>query len=358
MSRKPRSQRVTLARVAQESNVSVTTASLILSGRPEAVAQFQPETIERVRRSADVLGYRANLFAASLLAERSSFFALVMRGEHTAPEHWRSNAYESEFLSGVTETIPDDVYPVVAVAGPGTNDAKVHAIERIMGGGVFGTIFRTPRSILEKCIRDRMGRGHPVVVAFPSRLQDWPQNAVDVDNTAVGQVAGDLLARRGARRWLIVRDEESAAQSLREEGCRGRADESGAICSMVTIPASLKPGEPDPAAIDCMREFKPDAVFSMTLRTSVAMLDACRAIHARPGKDLAMVGCDCAFWFHPLDPQITSVDVSWFEAGAAAVRSLLQMVEKGEDRCSTVLLPPRVIAGQTCPLPEDGPKTH
>ncbi len=354
MSRSPRSHRVTLALVAKEASVSVTTASLVLSGRTEALAQFQAETIERVRRSAEVLGYRANLFAASLLAERSSFFALIVRPtRHADPDAWRYSAYDAEFMSGVTETTTaHEVYPIVAMAGPDAAETRVQAIERIMAGGVFGTIARTPGEALSGRLRDRMQRRHPVVVVFPEPDQGWSHNTIDVDNLAVGRGAGRLLADRRAKRWLLIRDAAPSGQESRETGCRSIAGEAEAQCETVEVSSTSGLLEPDRVLMQRIGDFRPDGVFGLTLRTSVLALDACQRAGIRLGTDAALVGCDCAFWLNPPNPRITSIDVSWFDTGAAAIRKLMQMAEGKEERFEPVLLPPRILAGDTCPVPD------
>jgi len=336
--------------------VSVTTASLILSGRPESLSQFQPQTVERVRRRAKELGYRANLFASSLLAERSSFFALVIRGGHSEDlRGWQYGAHESELLYGVTETAPPDTYPVVAMSGPRVTDAKVHSIERIMAGGVFGTIVRTPDLPLEKCLRERIERGHPTVVVFPDELADWPQNAVDVDNFAVGVVAGKLLAARGANRWLVLRDEEfHAGQQLRQEGSRSVARQRHARFDVLELAVGCASPDLENLVAARIRDGRPDAIFAMTLRGAAATIAACREVGVVLGSDIGLVGCDCAFRFQAPDPPITSVDVSWFDAGVEAMRRLINITEGGESRFETVLLPPRIIEGQTCPIPPGG----
>jgi DNA-binding LacI/PurR family transcriptional regulator len=353
MSRKPRTHRITLARVAQESEVSVTTASLILSGRPENLSQFQSQTIDRVRVAAERLGYRANLFAASLLADRSSFFALVIRGGHSNdPRAWQFGAYESDLLYGVTETAPPEVYPVVAVSGEQTSELKVRSIERIMAGGVFGSIVRTPSPLLMDCLRDRIERDHPTMVVFPRRLEDWPENAIDVDNHAVGSRAGELLLAAGAKRWLILRDSEyPAGQDLRQRGSQAIAAGSGVECTVLELPAGRSVEQLESLVATTVRDVRPDGIFAMTLHTSVATVAACRSAGLVLGRDVRLVGCDCAFRTHSSDPLITSVDVSWFEAGAAAIRSLVAMAEVGQSRRPSVLLEPRVVPGNTCPVP-------
>jgi LacI family transcriptional regulator len=351
MSRKPHPQRVTLAQVAEASSVSVTTASLILSGRPEYLAQFQPQTIQRVRSSAEQLGYRANLFASSLLAERALFYALVIRGHTPDQEAWRYGAYDSELMCGTAEGAAD-VYPIVALAGPDPDKAKVQGIERIMAGGVFGTIARTPAPMLEACLRQRMERGHPIAVVFPARLEDWPHNIVDVDNLAVGDWAGRLLAARGSKRWLLLTDEQyHAGQMLREQGCEAAARLAGVEWETICLPKDLDAAELESWLADRIRCYRADGVFGMTLRAASATLGACRTCELEPGRDIGLVGCDCAFWSHAPDPQITSVDVSWYQAGAAAIRQLVRMAELGEGRFDPILLPPRIVEGQTCPVP-------
>ena len=357
MARRALHHRVTLARVAQESKVSVTTASLILSGRPENLAQFQTETVERVRRIAEDLGYRANLFASSLLAARASFFALIMQGSnHTSPDAWRDSAYEAELLRGITETsTAEEIYPIVATAGPQAGAARILSIARIMAGGVFGTIVRTPNTLLETCMRSRIDRGHPIVVAFPDQLQDWPENAIDVDNVALGRTAGRLLAAQGARRWLLLQDAAfHAGQALRSQGCQQAAEEAGAEHLNLELPPRHNGGpEVSEFLLDQVRQFRPDGVFGMTLNSTVSTLRTCQQLGMKAGQDFALVGCDCAFWYHSPDPQITSVDVSWFDTGAAAIRQLMDMAETGDSRFQTIVLPPRVIEGDTCRMPAE-----
>lgn len=345
--------RVTLAQVAEDSSVSVTTASLILSGRPESLAQFQAQTIERVRRSAEELGYRSNLFASSLLSERSSFFALVVRGGHSDdPEAWQYGVYDSELLYGVTETAPADVYPVTAMLGPQLSEAKVRSVERIMGGGVFGTIVRTPNSLLEQRLRPRIKRGHPTVVVFPERLDDWPQNAIDADNVAIGQLAGKLLWARGCKRWLVLSDAKyQAGQSLRESGSQAAATKLGAEHDTLELPADSSLAQLEQLVSERIREWKPDGIFGMTLTGVASSMAASRRLGFQMGREVALVGCDCAFRSQPPEPRVTSIDVSWFDVGAAAIRQLVRMSEGGESRFKTILLPPRVIEGETCPVP-------
>ncbi len=68
-------QRITLADVAREAGVSVTTVSFVLSGREGM--RISEETAGRVREASDRLGYRPNLAARSLRAQATMTLGLV-----------------------------------------------------------------------------------------------------------------------------------------------------------------------------------------------------------------------------------------------------------------------------------------
>lgn len=355
MACKTKIRRVTLVRVAEESNVSVTTASLILSGRPTRLAQFQAKTVDRVRKVADDLGYRANLFASSLLAARSSFFALVVQGSsHSQPSAWNDSVCEVELLQGTTETArAAEIYPVVVMTGRDADEVGVRSVERIMAGGVFGTIVRSPNARLETCLRKHIERGYPSVAVFPDPAQHWPQNALQVDYVAMGKTAGRLLSANKKRRWLLVRDAQyHTCQILRSKGCRQIAKEAGVQFRELDLPTDTNDSKASELLIEQIRQFKPDGIFGMTLRASVSSLHACRQLGMKANRDYALVGSGCAFWCHSPDPQITSLDVSWFDTGATAIQKLIAMAESGKSRFDTVVLQPRIMQGGTCRIPD------
>jgi len=70
---------VTLAKVAENAGVSITTVSVVLSGHEGNLKQFHPDTIAKVRQTAERLGYCANLFASGLPSNAPPFFAMVIR---------------------------------------------------------------------------------------------------------------------------------------------------------------------------------------------------------------------------------------------------------------------------------------
>lgn len=356
MSKRQPGNRATLKTVAEKAGVSVATVSLILSGKEEWLKQFHAETISRVRQCAKRLGYRANLFATGLPMKTSSFFTLVLEdfGSRNASA-WPYWAFEGSLLAGVVRAATTQrLYPVVTAAHSHSEDeAGIQQISRIMNGGVFGSIVRTPNPPLEKFLRTRIRQGHPVVVVFPSRLPAWPTNAMDVDNSEVGRLAGRVLLQRGRRHWAVVRClVPSGAHSIREEAFCTFARQTGASVQTVTVTRGADEITTAEEIAEQIRS-KVDGVFGLDALSTVGSVMMCLNSGRHPGQDVDVLGCDCAAYHGRKLPAITSIDISWREVGGLAVRKLVEITEQQTSTFETVLLSPRIQAGETCPLPLD-----
>lgn len=350
-----RSTRVTLADVAARVGVSVTTVSLILSGREEWLRQFHPETIEKVRRTAERMGYRANLFASGLPTRASLFFALVVHDVEGADTRmWHHWAFEGAFMGGVIQRATErEVYPVLATAGPGVDEERLKPVEHVIDGGVFGSIIRTPNALLEKFLRAAQKRGHRMVIVFPRSLQSWPTNAIDVDNVSIGQTAGRLLTVRGRRRWVFVRYRRTTdIHRLRLKGLMEAARQCGASVQAVQLPLNVTEYEAADFASPRLKKARADGIFAVDSVSSVASLVGCVRAGLKPAEDLDVVGCDCSLWRSEPLPAITSVDVSWKDVGVLAMDKLLEVTGGGTHAFETVLLTPRVVPLGSCPVPE------
>lgn len=352
--------RVTLAMVAERAGVSIATVSLILSDREEKVGLFHPDTVRRVRAAAMRLGYRANLFASGLPARSSSFFALVVHdlpeGQLGNPHHW---PFEGSLIVGAMQAaVEAGLYPVLATAHGTADAAALDQVVRIIDGGVFGTVVRTPGPVFERLLRKRLQRGHPIVVLFPHRLASWRSNAIDVDNVAIGETAGTFLQEHHRKRWLVVGYRELRdSLRLRLRGLRAVAARARVQVRQIRLPLQVDEARAAALLVPHLARHRPDGVFGMDSIASAGALLACLQGNVRLGDDLDLIGCDC--WpMHPPDaPRITSIDISWMEAGRNAIQRLIGLAEAGKTRFDSTLLKPRVVPGETCRVSDRLPPT-
>jgi LacI family transcriptional regulator len=355
MSRKEDRLRVTLEEVAADAGVSPTAASLILRHQQKYLSHFRPGTVQRVFESARRLGYRSNLFALSLNTTESLFFAIVLHVPASGqPNDWLTKLNMDDFLVGAVEVAcKAGTYPIVGMAGLDNHEAALHSIVDLIGGGVFATLIQTPNAFLEEVMRDRLKHRNLVAVAFPRRMADWESNAIDADNVRIAELAAELLSLQGRRKWAIVY-EDSGCEGLilRQTTFERLANEAGIAVQGIRLPLSSDHLIIREVIVDQLNRLHLDGLFAPTLMASVGALLACRRLGLEPGKDLTIIGCDCDRWSRGSSPQLTYVDVSWNEAGRLAAQRLLELRESHEHRFENILLPPRVVFGDTCPVPE------
>ncbi len=354
MASKPPSRRITQADIANQAGVSITTVSLILSKREEWVRQFHPDTVARVRETASRLGYQTNLFAAGLPNKSSPFIALVIRDfVRQDPSQWHLWAFEGELLACVIRKGEDvGLFPIVITVDPeAKSEEELRPVERVMEGGVFGSIARAPSAALEKFIRQQIIRGQRIMVIFPNHPSSWLTNAITADDVAAGRMAGELLAAQGRRNWAVVHYRNIKTREshcLRRQGFEEKAREVGAKVKVIKLPRLID--EVTPRDLVSLRRVAADGFFGVDSVLSICALQACLAAGMRPNEDFSLVGMNCGCWQHSPLPLITSLDVSWAEVGSAAVEQLLNMSETGVSQVPSIRARPQIIPGDTCPV--------
>lgn len=346
-------RRVTQADIAREADVSVTTVSLILSQREGWLRQFHPETVARVQEVANRLGYHTNLFAAGLPNKSSPFLALIMRDfVRQDPGEWHLWAFEGDLLACVIRTGEEaDLFPIVITVDPQADDEEeLRPVERIVEGGVFGSIVRAPSPALERFFRKQIAAGQRIVVIFPNRPSSWPANAITVDDVNAGRMAGRLLAAQGRRRWAVLHYRGIPVREshrLRRKGFEDAARKVGACVQAIRLPRLID--EITPEDMVRLKRVNADGFFGLDSVLSVCGLQTCLTAGLTPNRDFSLVGMNCGSWHSPPLPAITSLDVSWAEVGSQAIAKLTEMAEANTSEFPTIRIRPDVSAGDTCP---------
>lgn len=344
--------RVTIKAVAERAGVSPATVSLILSQRPGWLEQLHPDTVRRVRAAAEKLGYQHNHFAGGVPSETLPFFALILQQNSGSLEGWHHWAFEGAMLEGVNAGAEQRaVYPVVVAMRADGDDVDTAQARRLVDGGVFGAIVRTPTATLEDLLRSRLNRGQPIVVLFPRQLSAWPTNAIGVDNRAVGRIAARLLASRSRERWALIGYEQmTEAQQLRTEGFLQAAGEAGAWPVTIRLPLGADEHDAARRIVQYLQREAADGMFAVDSSASIGAVLACLRAKLSPGSDCDLVGSDASLWREPGLPRITSVDVSWREIGTLAVKRLVRASRSGRPGFKTILVRPRIVEGDSCPV--------
>jgi LacI family transcriptional regulator len=339
-SRAPR-RRVTLAQVAERAGVSRSAVSFALTGRTDQ--RLSAETIERIQRAADDLGYRPNMTARTLRTGRSGTVALVS-------DFVSSTSHANSMVRGALDALRERDTILFTVDTQGDARQEEQLLESLLGRTIDGVLYasmftrvvETPAlldqvpHVLLNCVPAR-GVAHAVVPDEDTAGSDAARMLLDLGHRDriwfVGGLPAGVTGGPAWRGWAPLALEERLAgvrRALAEAGVGGQdverdwdtADGRDAVAALLGSGAR-------PTALVCAN----DAVAA----------GAYQALHRaglRVPEDVSVVAFDGSAISRALDPPLASVALPQLELGRRAVELLLDRdAEPAVHRIPMRLLP-------------------
>ncbi|MDL2409473.1 LacI family DNA-binding transcriptional regulator [Rhizobium calliandrae] len=324
--------RKTIRDLAKAAGVSISTASNALNG----TGRTNAETIERVKRVAEEIGFRPNALARGLLTKRSHAIGMLTNdtyGRLTLP-----------MAAGVSEVLVDHGLSVFLCAT--NNDprlARLH-LETLLDRQVDGIIFTATR--LDLTPPPELAKlSIPVVYAFaegpPDRISFFPDDAQGARLAvkhlqALGRA--HILHITGPQDYLAVR---VRAKAYRE--CVGSNAE------VLFGDWSEEWGHEAIEQIVSRREKIPDAIFCGNDEIARGVIDALRDKDIAVPGDVAVVGFDN--WeviSRQTRPPLTTVDMELKEIGHRAGLAILGLTKGETIPTGITRLPCRLVIRHSC----------
>lgn len=320
----------TIKDVAADTGLSVTTVSLVLSGKADR-GGIATATRVRVTEAATRLGYRRNAYARSLRTGRSNVIGLCgVNLDHPLAVMLVRATARAVLRYGYSLSLHDPSWH------PEEPDRALHELEAVCPEGV---VVVNPRILYTGGGRQAMeqlaARGLPIV-----SLDDWDvpgADVVTVDREEGAYQATRHLLELGHRRIALTVDPEHTAHPLRD---RVRGYERACRECGVPIDPSLffSPGPGNisyPHGIDLARRAlehpaRPTAMFLINDRAAIGALRALHAAGRRVPEEMALVGFDGNEEGEFSSVSITTVIQPVEEVANAAVSLLLDRI--GDDR--------------------------
>lgn len=273
---------VGLKDVAARAGVSIKTVSNVVNGQ-----RVLPDTLERVQRAIDELGYRPNLSARSLRQGRTGVVALAVP-ELTSP-------YFAELARRVIEAAATRGWTVLVDETDGRRDRELLVLRGIHSHLIDGAIF-SPLAIG----RDDEAALHPSlpIVLLGERLFPGPVDHVAFDNVAAARTAVDHLVESGRKRIAIVGVQDSPVADtarLRLAGWRESLEAAGLDASPeLMAPAVRWHREDGYAAVQVLLAAgeRPDSLFCCNDLLAIGALRALGEAGLRVPDDVAVIGID------------------------------------------------------------------
>jgi LacI family transcriptional regulator len=322
----------TLKEIAERAGVHVSTASRVLR-QPEPVDGWSDSAL-RVREVAEELGYRPNLWAASLRTRKTTTLGVVM------PR--LTDGVVATTYQGIEEAAERAGYSVLLSSPPDDLDAQRRAISLLVGRQVDGLLLSSLH-IPGGPFVESLALG-PLPLLCVTRHADAGLPFVVGDDYRGGCLAAQHLLDRGYSDVAIIAGPDHASTA--------RDRRAGFVDTLARASFPLRPdrivrsgfdvaGGVTAARVLLDRPERPRAIFAVSDTIAIGVLGVARDLGLTIPDDLALVGYNDIPIVEQLPVPLTTVRSPAHEIGASAVRSLLELVQGRE--VESIRLPVELI---------------
>jgi LacI family transcriptional regulator len=327
---------VTLKDVAERAQVSIGTASQVLTHKPTVTE----ENRQRVLRAVEELGYQPNLIAKSLVTGRSQTIDIVaFNFENSAvmkmvggiDRECRRHGYSSR-LSSIT--LNENALEHLRVLSHRRGEGIVWAMPEIGNSHEWINSIKRPGSV-------------PIVFTLAAPRDNT--HVISIDNRMGARLATEHLIEHGYQRiGHIVGHPDYWDGKERKEAWEQTLLQAGLDASRC-LDGNWQADGGDRAMREMLARW-PDtqAVFCGSDLTALGALHALREMGCRVPEDIALIGFDDVDPIDYYQPPLTSIHVDFNLIGELAVRELFEIIASPDRQSGFQAVPTRLVVRESC----------
>lgn len=325
-------ERIRLSDVARAARVSLATASKALNGTGRMTA----ETRDRVRRTAEELGFRPNAMARALTRRRSFTVGLFTDDSY--------GRFSMPVMAGISESLVDEGVSVfMCGVEDDPNLGSIH-LDAMLEKQVDGIIC-TGKRIDRRLPVDLSNLPVPVVYAF-----------TEAPRGSVALVSDDAQGARDATRHLTMLGRRSLAHVTGPDSFASARERAGAFRAVAGPDQRILCGTWSEgwghSAIAHLWDGggpRPDGIFCGNDQIARGVVDALRERGVSVPNEVSVIGFDnWEIVAEATRPPLTSVDMNLAELGREAGRLMLALSEGREVEPGLRRLPCRIVIRRSC----------
>ena len=333
-------RKVTIHDIAQHSNASASTVSLVLRNRPGISAA----TRRRVLDAARALGYRRRAWAREEIEREPLTIGMALRARNRPPDVASPvvNPFYSWVMTGIEAAARQYRINLMYATIPVDNDNRPldlphHLLDQALDGLLLIGAFAA------ETIAEVAGAGATTVVLVDSHSGSHRHDAVCSDNCGGAYEAVAHLINRGHRHIALagLRQQADPVFAERREGYLLALGEHG--LPGCAIEYDVEPGEVDATVRFLERDPEVTAIFGANDKFAIAALRAAWQLGRRVPDDLSVIGFDDIEAALHTTPPLTTMAVDKVSMGRLAVQALLFRLAWPDATTSVTQLRPRLI---------------
>jgi LacI family transcriptional regulator len=329
--------RVTLADVAKAAGVNTSTVSRSLNSETEG--QVSAETVKKVRKIAQELGYTPNTMARGLRTRKSMTIGVIV------PD--LTNPIFPPIVRGVDSILQSRGYSAMVVNTDNNAAVEDALFDSLMERQVDGLIIATGHT--ERSMIAKYHNQGVKAVMVNREASGVPYPSVIGDDSAGIASALEHLVKLGHKKILHL----SGPTTLSTSRVRSTAfTDNGKRLGLTTkiVKATSLSVEAGQVAMNKFLDAHPKEITAVVAGNDLLALGVYHAIRQhglRTPQDISVIGFNNMPFSEDFQPPMTTVSAPHFEMGAEAARLLLSQIQGNEPGPRKITLPVTLVVRES-----------
>lgn len=327
----------TMAEVAKQAGVSITTVSHVLNG----TRHVNEKTVARVHAAIERTGYRPHSIARALAGARTQSIGLAISGI--------SNPYFMDVVAAIEAEAAAHGHTLLLGDTHDEPEKEMQMVEELVRRRVDGLLLAPSPGAGTRALPYLATESVPVVLL--DRFLDADIDQVGTENEEPTAELVEHLGERGHRRIGFIAGLEGLSTTAeRIKGYRMGLQRSGLAIDedLIAHGGSLR----EPARVATHRLLDgsepPTALVAANNAMTIGVLHALRERGLTVPGDIALVAFDDLEWSDLFQPRLTVIAQPAHEIGATAVHLLLSRLDEPDREPQSVRLPATFVHRESC----------
>lgn len=327
----------TIKDVAKMADVSISTVSRVINeSKP-----VSPEAKKRVLHAIEVLDYKPNEVARSLVTKKSNLIGVIVSDI--------GSNYVAQILRGVEEIGRMYNYDIILSSSYGDGQIEVKFAKLLLQKQVEGIIVISD-TLNNKLLYKLEESKKPYIVL--NRFYNIDEHySVGINNKKATYDMTKYLIEKGHKNiaCLIVRkDFDRTEEKYKVEGYKKALGENSLKENIIEL-NGIKENDIENEIENIVEKIKKEKLSALICSQDEIAIHVSNYLSDRGTnvpKDVSVTAYGGSYITTIHRPKLTAVKVPYYDIGAVAIRSILKEI-KGESDSENVMLPARILEGQS-----------
>ncbi|SCY42786.1 transcriptional regulator, LacI family [Nonlabens sp. Hel1_33_55] len=337
-------QKLTLKKIAQDLNVSISTVSKALRDSHE----ISVETRDKIKDYAKKYNYKPNNIALSLKNQKTKKIGIII------PEI--VHHFFATVISGIEKVANEKGYQVIICLSGESFDKEVVNMDMLANGSIDGFIMSLSKETLERQdfhhLREVLNQGMPIVM-FDRVVDSIACDKIIIDDVAAAQSATDFLLRKGKKNLGIISTVDYVSVGkLRTQGFKDALVKRGIKFKESSV-LKIEDAENCTKSIEkFLKQGNYDGVVAVNELFAVTASKALKKMGKSIPDDVAIIAFTDGMLSKYASPTLTTIGQKGEDMGGLAAAKLIERLESKhdmEESYETVIVKTSLVERESTP---------